>query len=121
MSKMKIFNWIYNWFRQYLTKPHFKEVTFVSRVSEIPDDIKRTAYIVERGRRKLWLVFDCPCNSGHRLTVNLSEERKPFWSVKIRKHKLSVSPSIWLHNECQSHFWIENSGIVYTQDSRQRI
>jgi len=118
---MKIFSWVYNWFRQYLTKRHFKKINFVSQISEIPDHIKREAYIVEKGGRRVWLVFDCPCNNGHRLMVNLSEKRKPFWSIKIRKHQLSVSPSVWLHDECYSHFWIENSNIFHTTDSGQKI
>jgi hypothetical protein len=117
---MRIFNWLFNWFRSFLTRRHFKKIKFVTRVSEIPNNIKREAYIVERSGRKLWLVFDCPCDKVHRLTINLSDERTPFWLTEIKGSRLNVSPSIWLGDECYSHFWIKNSNIIQTPDSGER-
>jgi hypothetical protein len=113
---MNIFTRLFNWFRQFFAEHHFKKIRFVSRISEIPDEIGKDAYIVERNGRKLWLVFNCPCDLGHRLTVNLSQEREPFWTVRIRNRELNVSPSIWIGDECHSHFWIRNGDIFHTRD-----
>ncbi len=113
---MKIFNWLRRWFQKLFAKPDFKKIHFVSGISQIPNNIKNDFYIVERSGRQLWLVFNCPCKSGHRLTVNLSRERNPSWFAEIKDNRLSVYPSVWVGDECQSHFWIKNSNISHTLD-----
>lgn len=114
---MNIFRRLYNWFREFFAKHYFTKIRFISRISQIPNDVGKDAYIVERNGRKLWLVINCPCDLGHRLTINLSEERKPFWTLQIKKGLLDVSPSIWVGDECHSHFWIKNSEIIQTVDA----
>jgi hypothetical protein len=110
---MKILSRLYAWFQSLFSKHHFKRLKTVARISEIPDSIVGEAYIVERNEKHHWLVFDCPCGNGHRLTVNLSKEREPFWTIRIEENLLSVTPSVWLGDECHSHFWIKSSDIFY--------
>lgn len=110
------------WLRSLFSEgPHVLNVHTVERVSEIPDDIGRDVYLVERGGRQFWLVVSCLCEEQHRLTVNLSENKWPRWRGTIRNGRLSVFPSIWLKDECKSHFWIRDGEIhdvrAYDEDS----
>lgn len=40
----------------------------VSDINEVPTRIpKRRAYLIAASKLEKWLVFDCPCNSGHQI------------------------------------------------------
>jgi hypothetical protein len=108
-------NWLkrfLKWLRSlFLRRPHILNVHSVERVSEIPDDIGRDVYVVERGGRQSWLVVSCLCEEQHRLMVNLLETKWPRWRVSMRSGRLSVFPSIWLKDECESHFWIRDGNV----------
>lgn len=109
---MKLFTRVKAWILSLFTRTHFKRIIFVGRMSDIPEVVDdRTAYIVEKMGRQVWLVFNCPCSNPHRLTVNLSKERTPFWQVTFHDNKISVYPSVWLGDGCGNHFWIRNNNI----------
>lgn len=114
---MTIFTRLINWWRSLFVRHDFKRIHCVSSINQIPDVLDREAYIVKRGGRQLWLVFDCPCDKKHRLNINLSKNRSPFWQVQIQKNLFSVYPSVWIGDECHSHFWIKNSDIIVVNDN----
>jgi Family of unknown function (DUF6527) len=111
---------ILNWFKKRRVVRHapkyFGTIVFVEGISEVPDDIGKDVYIVRRARRNIWVVFMCPCDKSHRLTVNLSASRKPYWRAKTKQGNFSLSPSIWLDDDCYSHFWVDNHRVVWVTD-----
>jgi hypothetical protein len=54
---------------------------------------RRGAYIVDRESGPAWLVFDCPCRRRHRLLLNLSPSRQPYWTITSGE-RLTVRPSV---------------------------
>ncbi len=102
------------WFKSQKKEPqYFGRVHTVATMSAVPSEIGRDMYIVEKGRRRVWAIFNCPCERGHRLVVNLSPSRRPYWSVSVRRGLASFWPSLWLKQDCKSHFWIRNSRIYW--------
>jgi hypothetical protein len=68
--------------------------TMVSEADQIPDVLNQhEATLVRPGRVPKWLAFDCPCNRGHRILLNLDRSRWPSWTV-ASEAPLSVWPSI---------------------------
>src|SRR5207247_1113350 len=93
-----------SWFKSREKEPpYFDRIHTVPRMSAIPADTGRNLYIVEKGHRRAWAVFNCPCERGHRLVVNLSPSRRPYWSVSVRRGLASFWPSLWLKEQCRSH------------------
>lgn len=114
---MSLFSWLRNRFNQIFRKPYFRKIRAVDRVSSIPDDLQNNeAYIVEKAGRKVWLVLNCPCPDHHRLTINLSHNSRPSWDVDTATGYLSVYPSLWLKDGCNSHFWIRDGDVRMVSD-----
>ena len=116
---MNSFHWLRKRKELKAVPKHFGTIFVVERVSQVPDEINIDVYIVRRGRRNIWAVFTCPCGTHHRLTVNLSKNRIPFWRAITRRGSFSLSPSISLKEDCYSHFWIENHRIVWVNRPHQ--
>lgn len=68
----------------------------VSDMDEVPPQIgSRRAYLVATARRHKWLVFDCPCGTGHRIVLNLDRARRPVWTLRVSKRgALTLHPSV---------------------------
>jgi hypothetical protein len=102
------------WFKSQKKEPqYFARVLKVPRMSAIPADIGRNVYVVEKAHQRAWVVFNCPCERGHRLVVNLSRNRRPCWKLSVRKGLASLWPSLWLKEQCRSHFWIRRNRIYW--------
>jgi Family of unknown function (DUF6527) len=104
------------WFKKQKEPPqHFQKVHVVSVMSAIPNDLGQDIYIVEKDHQRTWAVFECPCDTSHRLVVNLARSRRPSWGISVRKNKVSLWPSLWLKGLCNSHFWIRNSRVYWAR------
>jgi len=112
---MGIFEWLRKKKRQSIPK-YFNDIVIVNQISDIPDQIGNNVYVVRRGKRNIWAVFMCPCGKEHRLTVNLSENRRPYWRAHIKRKNFTLNPSIWLKEDCYSHFWVEDHRILWVDD-----
>lgn len=66
--------------------------------------------IIKRGVFRS-LILKCPCACGDDLVFNLDPRIDKAWRLYIRKKKITVFPSIWRDNGCESHFIIWNSNI----------
>ncbi len=66
----------------------------VAEADQIPVTMSRyeATLVAPHGLPK-WLAFDCPCERGHRIMLNLDPARSPRWKV-IRQRPLTLSPSI---------------------------
>jgi hypothetical protein len=83
----------------------------VERVSDIPDHTKALIYIVLRSGVHQWAVFECPCCTGHKITVNLRKHDHPHWTATKSGPAISLHPSLWFHEGCKSHFWIKDNRV----------
>jgi len=114
------FSAISHWFRRRKKPPkHFKAIRVVAKVSDVPLDAGRDFFIVRREGRDIWAVFQCPCAKRHQLQVNLSQQKTPFWECMVRNGEVSLSPSVWLNYECNSHFWVTESRIYWFTAARE--
>lgn len=65
-----------------------------------------------------WALFQCPCNCGHVITLNLSPKKNPRWGVHIEKDgSPSLFPSVRQITGCLSHFWIKNGKVFWCYDT----
>jgi hypothetical protein len=112
---MRIRNIFKGWFKkQSVSSIHFDKVEFVSSLTEVPKELNSTAiYIVQSGKNRKWVVFKCPDNCGNRVEVNLMKSKKPFWKLKIKRNKISLSPSVIVKG-CNSHFWLIDNEVHWS-------
>lgn len=83
-------------------------------VEEPPENLKpNTLYIVKDGKEPDSLIFNCPCGCGNRIELNLLPDCSPRWVLKIKRKKISISPSVWATRGCRSHFWIRDGKVEW--------
>ena len=88
----------------------YTDVKFVNSLPDVPIEIGNDIYIIRSTGKAKWVVFDCPCLNGHKLTVNLMKNTYPRWKLKLFRKKVSLSPSIMVTDHaCKSHFWMESN------------
>ena len=89
----------------------------VQAADEVPDQLPKAGVVlVEPATAPTWLVFDCPCNRGHRVMLNLDSHRKPRWSI-TNFQPLTLLPSIndrSLNSQC--HYFIRGGRIQWVSN-----
>ena len=93
----------------------------VAECDEVPERIPmRRAFLVGVSSHWKWLVFDCPCRTGHRIMLNLDPGRRPSWTVRLtRRRRITVAPSIdysGQHRSC--HYFIRDGRLVWASRTR---
>ncbi|HTH10805.1 MAG TPA: DUF6527 family protein [Acidovorax sp.] len=54
----------------------------------------------------------CPCGCGRKIELLLIKEAAPRWDLDLdQKGRPSLTPSVWLRDGCQSHFWIRKGKV----------
>jgi Family of unknown function (DUF6527) len=94
-----------------LRRRRYSGLRVVERVSDVPEDTGSFIYLVQRNDRPQWAILDCPCRTGHRLSVNLRLNEQPHWSVRQEGQLVTVHPSLWYKDQCCSHFWITRNEV----------
>ncbi len=109
---MKIRWW--NW----LPFQGWRIVGAIDFADEVPERLPRNAVaLVADSTRVKWIVFDCPCRTGHRIMLNADRDRKPYWTLE-QDRPLTVSPSIDSRGEKRRcHYFIRRGRILWAQDS----
>lgn len=95
----------------------------VAECDDVPDRIPiRRAFLVGARSNWKWLVFDCPCRTGHRVMLNLDPGRRPTWTVRLtRRGRITVSPSIDYRGQDRScHYFIRDGRLVWASRTRRR-
>jgi hypothetical protein len=96
--------------------PHYTTVAVVSSMNDIPEDLSKEIFIVNRGGRDRWVVLACPCGCKDRLDVNLMSTRRPFWRLRRHRGTVSLLPSLWVSEDrCGSHFWLVRNRVVWAR------
>ena len=86
----------------------------VADMDDVPLSIgPRRAYLVANATHQKWLVFDCPCGSGHRIVLNLDHARRPVWTVRLSKAAaLTLYPSVDYRDDCRACHYVLSNGRV---------
>jgi hypothetical protein len=92
-------------------------VATVAVADEVPDKLPyRGAVLVGSPTYHKWLVFDCPCRSGHRIMVTLDSHHSPHWRIS-KDMRLSLWPSVdatFARKRC--HYIIRNGMTIWVHD-----
>jgi hypothetical protein len=103
---------------KWLPFQHWRIVGEAESADEVPDRLPRNGVaLVGNLNRTKWIVFDCPCRSGHRIMLNADPGRNPRWTLHQVK-SLTIFPSIDFrggHRRC--HYFIRSGRIVWAKDS----
>lgn len=86
---------------------------------EIPDRLPRNGVaVVGNGHRAKWIVFDCPCRTGHRIMLNADPKRKPNWTLN-QVQPLTIYPSIdFRGSQGRCHYFIRRGRIIWAKGDR---
>ena len=98
----------------------WRGIAEVENADEIPDLIQgRGAIVVAEDGTKKWLVFDCPCKSGHRVMLNIDSRRRPMWKLASTT-PLTVAPSVdVLRPERRCHYFVRQGRIEWVPSHRE--
>lgn len=94
----------------------------VESADEVPEKLPHEGVVlVAEGAKTKWLVFDCPCRTGHRIMLNADRQRRPFWTFHQNESRLTIAPSIdYRTRERRCHYFIRNGRVVWARDWGQR-
>lgn len=71
-----------------------------------------TVYILGEGEHAWAAAFRCPCGCSETVQLNLLPQRRPRWRVVLGAgREVSLSPSVWRHVGCRSHFVVQGGRI----------
>lgn len=105
------------WWKQARRKRLWRIVEVVQEADDIPATIPELgAVLVDSAGFKKWLAIDCPCESGHRVLLNLDPGRWPSWRI-IRTAPLSIWPSVDERTgDRRCHYMILDGRIIWARD-----
>jgi len=92
----------------------WRVVASVSSADEVPGRLPhKGAVLVCDGGPPKWIVFECPCGTGHRIMLNTDRHRWPTWSVDLNKlDRLTISPSISVRSAMRyCHYFVRQGRI----------
>jgi hypothetical protein len=100
----------------------WRVVAHVAAGDEVPDRLpQRGVVLVGPHTKPTWIAFDCPCQRGHRIMVNLDRARRPVWRLEPRQ-PLSIRPSIdAITAERRCHFFVSNGKIDWADDQKRTV
>lgn len=106
---------------EWLPGRSWRIVSIVEAADEVPRKLPRNAAVlVGSMSMPKWLVFDCPCRSGHRVMLNLDRARYPHWRLGKSK-KLTVAPSVdWNGSGRSCHYYIRGGRVSWAHNMRIR-
>ena len=96
---------------RFFRRRRFDGFRLVERMSDVPEHTGAYIYVVRRNGNMLWAILDCPCCTGHRLSVNLRTTERPHWTVIMKGRAITINPSLWYHDQCRSHFFVRNNRV----------
>src|ERR1035437_7794489 len=102
--------WLQSWF---VRKPRRLTTIYLE---ELPDAIAPGAvYVLGEGRSHWFAALACPCGCGAIIQVSLLPDSKPYWRLieHANDGTISLEPSIWRENGCQSHFFLRHGLIQW--------
>jgi hypothetical protein len=109
------------WWQTLLAIFSWRIVGSVDDADEIPLDLPRNgAILVGPRKRPKWIVFDCPCRTGHRIMLNTDRARSPYWKVTTNG-SLTISPSVdYRSGDKSCHYFIRKGRTVWAYERTHR-
>lgn len=100
----------------------WRVVSHVLAGDEVPHRIpRRGVVLVGPPSHPTWAAFDCPCEQGHRLMLNLDPARRPWWRIVLLR-PLSIRPSIDnVTTDRRCHFIVRRGTIIWALDGPRRM
>ena len=94
-------------------------VAKVEAADEVPENLPENgAILVGSAKQPKWLVFSCPCRTGHRIMINLDPSNRPRWRIGKGRH-LTIWPSIdYSTSELRCHYIIRHGHVIWVPDDR---
>lgn len=110
-----LFNWIFRLFRSITSqKTAIDELYKFEFVDDVPDQPQfKTVYFVGEKKYYWQSIMLCPCGCKSLLYMNLMQDMNPYWTFKIDKNKISLSPSVDRFVGCKSHFFLKDGKIIW--------
>lgn len=107
-SNMKISWW------KWLPFQPWRAVGLAESADEVPERLPRNGVaLVGTPDKVKWIVFDCPCRSGHRIMLNADPSRAPNWQLN-GGWRLTISPSIdFVGDERRCHYFVRTGRILW--------
>ena len=79
---------------------------------DLPEKVEPlTIVAVGEGKHLWYAVLACPCGCGETVQLSLLQDERPRWRLTERDGVPTLSPSVWRHRGCRSHF-ILRDGLV---------
>ena len=104
--------------RGYLPTKRWCIEKIVSEADEVPSEIPNSrAFLVGTATLRKWLVFDCPCNKGHRIVLNLDSNKTPYWQLKVSIFgRITLSPSVnYLGGNTACHYFLKQGRVIWAR------
>ena len=89
----------------------------VGEADEVPEVLPHNNAVLVGTTKTKWIVFDCPCRTGHRIMLNVDDAKKPYWRFTVSANgRLTIYPSIFYRNHLgQCHFFIQSGKTLWTK------
>jgi hypothetical protein len=99
----------------------WRVVCTVESADEVPGAlVGKEAILVGTRVNPKWLAFNCPCRTGHRILLNLDQNRYPYWTL-LDLAKLTVRPSVdYRDNDRRCHYIVANGRIQWARHEGER-
>jgi len=108
-SIKRLFEWAFGWLRPRPSEP--PRFRFV-HTDELPESVDPlTVVAVGEGGHLWYAVLTCPCGCGETIQLSLLTDERPRWRLTEHAGVPTLSPSVWRHRGCRSHF-ILRDGLV---------
>jgi hypothetical protein len=115
MNLKRIFRRIFDFLKKN-KKSNLYKLRIVSELPKFPDD--EIVYL--EGNEKLdeywYALLKCPCGCKENIVLNLIDDVRPYWQIKMDKSNFSIFPSIWRTKNCKSHFWLKNGKVIFVKN-----
>lgn len=88
-------------------------VRYLSSRVHLPYPLPTNEVLVIGTRSKpRWIVFACPCGSGHDIQLNSDPRRWPRWRLtRSLSGRPSIYPSVDAQGATRCHFWVRSGRV----------
>jgi len=89
----------------------------IAQGDSLPSSLPWRNIVLARDGDEDWCVgFRCPCGCGRKIELLVIPEAKPRWTVHHDSAgRVTLHPSVWLKDGCQSHFFVRHGRIEWCE------
>ena len=103
--------WVVGWFRPRPTDPPRYRLDYASEVPKAVDPL--TVVAVGEGDHLWYAVLTCPCGCDETIQLSLLPDDRPRWRLTSSGSVPTLSPSVWRHRGCRSHFILRDGRVTW--------